>query len=114
MLVGSISCLLEAFQTTSSFNFIKNKRIKMDFVEMELCDHNNESDFTSEINVRVDYAGLPLKIIAAITHFFGSLGDILYLGVIFILIWFSSKLIPKSVNNACRLHLVDVVIKYTN
>ena len=49
---------------------------------MELCNHNNESEFTSEINVRVDYAGLPLKIIAAITYFFGSLGNILYLGVI--------------------------------
>ena len=77
-----VSCSLEAFQTTS---FKKITQIKMDLVEMEPCEHDNEGNFTSaELNVTVDDAGsgIPLKIIAVLMYLFGSMGNFLYLGVI--------------------------------
>ena len=57
----------------------------MDLVGKELCEYKNESDFTSVNNdgVGVDNAGrLSLKIIAAMTYLFGSMGNFLYLGAI--------------------------------
>ena len=60
-------------------------QIKMDLVEMEPCEHDNEGNFTSaELNVTVDDAGsgIPLKIIAVLMYLFGSMGNFLYLGVI--------------------------------
>ena len=55
----------------------------MDLVGKELCEYKNESDFTSANNDGVDNAGRhSLKIIAAITYLFGSMGNFLYLGAI--------------------------------
>ena len=56
----------------------------MDLVEMELCEHDNEHNSTSADNSISDNvgSGIPLKIIAALTYLFGSLGNLLYLGII--------------------------------
>ena len=55
----------------------------MDLVGKELCEYKNESDFTSANNDGVDNAGRhSLKIIAAITYLFASMGNFLYLGAI--------------------------------
>ena len=55
----------------------------MYLVEMETCEHDNEHNFTSAVNDTVDNAGsgIALKIIAAMTYLFGSMGNFLYLGV---------------------------------
>ena len=51
---------------------------------MELCDDFNEHNSTSAENGMSDNggSGIPLKIIAALTYLFGSLGNFLYLGII--------------------------------
>ena len=51
---------------------------------MELCEHDNEHNSTSADNSISDNvgSGIPLKIIAALTYLFGSLGNLLYLGII--------------------------------
>ena len=56
----------------------------MDLVEMKLCELDNEHNSTSADNGMSDNvgSGIPLKIIAALTYLFGSLGNFLYLGII--------------------------------
>ena len=51
---------------------------------MELCELYNEHNSTSADNGMSDNvgSGIPLKIIAALTYLFGSLGNFLYLGII--------------------------------
>ena len=75
-----VSCSLEAFQTTS---FKKIAQIKMDLVEMEICELDNEGNFTSADNDIEDISGsgIPLKIIAALTYLLGTTGNFLYLGI---------------------------------
>ena len=56
----------------------------MNLVELELCEHFNEHNSTSAENGMSDNggSGIPLKIIAALTYLFGSLGNFLYIGII--------------------------------
>ena len=55
----------------------------MDLVEMEICEHDNEGNFTSADNGKGDNSGsgIPLKIIAALTYLLGTMGNFLYLGI---------------------------------
>ena len=55
----------------------------MKLVEMEICEHDKEGNFTSADNGEGDNSGsgIPLKVIAALTYLLGTMGNFLYLGI---------------------------------